>query len=274
MNSDKDIPLLSSIYKSKHTGRASASTRKKGSITVEAAMAVPIFFFATLALVLLLELLSVQTAVRSGLQEAGKKLAVQAVEVPAVIPSNLERDVVNSIGAERLERSIVEGGSSGINCNQSYLSPFTGIGEIQASYQVRIPVPGFSIAPISYKETMRIKAWTGYEAGGIGEEDDQIVYVTDTGVVYHKKPHCTHLDLSIHAAASSELNSLRNESGGKYHACEKCVHGSSMGGSVYITDQGDRYHNSLTCSGLKRTVYTARISEVPGKRACSKCGGK
>ena len=127
-------------------------------------MAVPIFFFATLALVLLMELLSVQTAVRSGLQEAGKKLAVQAVEVPAVIPSNLEREVVNSIGAERLERGI-----------QSYLSPFTGIGEIQASYQVRIPVPGFSIAPISYKETMRIKAWTGYEAGGCGEEDDQIV---------------------------------------------------------------------------------------------------
>lgn len=73
---------------------------------------------------------------------------------------------------------------------------------------------------------MRIKAWTGYEAGGFGEEDDQIVYVTDTGVVYHKNPHCTHLDLSIHAAASSELNSLRNESGGKYHACEKCVHGA------------------------------------------------
>ena len=108
MNSDKDIPLLSSIYKSKHTGRASASTRKKGSITVEAAMAVPIFFFATLTLVLLLELLSVQTAVRSGLQEAGKKLAVQSVEVPAVIPSNLEHDVVNSIAINLICRRLRE----------------------------------------------------------------------------------------------------------------------------------------------------------------------
>lgn len=269
----KDTLFLKYIYKPRHTGRASASTRKKGSITVEAAMAVPIFFFATLALIFLLELLAVQTSVRSGLQEAGKKLAVQAVEIPAVIPSKLESDVVNSIGAERLERSIVDGGSAGIDCNGSYLSPYTGIGEIQASYQIRIPVPGFSIAQIPYKETMRIKAWTGYEAGGFGEEDDQIVYVTDTGVVYHKDPHCTHLDLSIHTTSSTELESLRNENGGKYHACEKCVRGSASGGNVYITDQGDRYHNSLTCSGLKRTVYTARISEVPGKRACSKCGG-
>lgn len=146
MNSDKDIPLLSSIYKSKHTGRASASTRKKGSITVEAAMAVPIFFFCDAwHWYCCWSCYPCRRLCEADFRKQGKKLAVQAVEAPAVIPSNLERDVVNSIGAERLERSIVEGGSSGINCNQSYLSPFTGIGEIQASYQVWIPVPGFSI---------------------------------------------------------------------------------------------------------------------------------
>ena len=265
-------PLILFQSKNKNTGRASASTRKKGSITVEAAMAVPIFFFATLALIYLLEMMAVQTSVRCGLQEAGKKLAVQAAEVTVVFPADLEKDIVNSIGAGRLERSIVEGGSSGIDCSNSYLSPVTGIGEIQAAYKIRVPVPFFSIAPVSYKETMRIKAWTGYEAGGFGEEDDQIVYVTDTGMVYHKDSHCTHLDLSIRAENSENLGSLRNESGGKYHACEKCVHKNHAGGNVYITNQGDRYHSSLTCSGLKRTVYTVRISEVPGKRACSKCG--
>ena len=268
----KNYPLIHTQYTNCKTGRTSLSTRKKGSITVEAALAVPLFFFATLALILLLEMMAVQTSVRSGLQEAGKKLAVRAAEIPVVLPSELERDIVNSIGAARLERSIVEGGSAGIDCSHSYISPVTGIGEIEAAYQVRIPIPGFVVAPVSYKEKMRIKAWTGYEAGGFGEEDDQIVYVTDTGMVYHKDIHCTHLDLSIHAASASDLTKLRNENGGKYHACEKCVHGGNASKNVYITNQGDKYHTSLTCSGLKRTVYTARISEVPGKRACSKCG--
>lgn len=274
MFSVKEPPSLSLQYKYPYKGRTSASTRSRGSITVEAAMAVPVFFFATLALVFLLEMMAVQTSVRSGLQEAGKKLVVRATEVTLVFPAELERDVVNSIGAARLERSIVESGSTGIDCSHSYLSPVTGIGEIEAFYHVRIPLPFFSIAPIPCRETMRIKAWTGYEAGGLKEKDEQIVYVTDTGIVYHRNPHCTHLDLSIRTTTSSNLENLRNENGGKYHACEKCVQGSTPGQNVYITDQGDRYHNSLSCSGLKRTIYTVRISDIPGKRACFKCGGQ
>jgi len=116
---------------------------------------------------------------------------------------------------------------------------------------------------------MKIKTWTGYEKSGFGTSEDETVYVTATGMVYHRDYHCTYLDLSIHMVSKEELEGLRNDSGGKYYPCEHC--GGGWGG-VYITDSGDRYHGSLSCSALKRTVYAVPLSEAAGKGACSKCG--
>lgn len=250
--------------------RASAFTSKKASITVEASMAVPIFFFAVVCLLYLMEIMAVQTSVRSGLQYAGKQAAQEMYSVKIVSSSSVEASVINAIGAKRLERSIVEGGSGGIDCSASKISPFTGIGELSAKYKIRIPVPMFHIAVIPYEETMKIKAWTGYEKAGFGTDNNTIVYITETGLVYHRNYHCTYLELSIHMVQAGEVSNLRNKSGGKYHACERC--GGGTGGGVYITDTGDRYHSSLSCSGLKRTVYAVPVSETAGKRACSKCG--
>ena len=251
--------------------RASAFTSVKGSITVEASIAVPFFFFAMMCLLYLMEIMAIQTAMRSGLQYAGKIVATKCYPVAVVSSSEVKADVVNAIGAERLERSIVEGGSSGVDCRDSKLSPITGIGQLSVKYKIRVPIPMFHIAVIPCEETMRIKAWTGYERSGFGTVEDTIVYVTETGFVYHKDYHCTYLDLSIHMVPAEEVGGLRNNNGGKYHACERCGGSGSTG--VYITDTGDRYHSSLTCSGLKRTVYAVPVSEAVGKRPCSKCGG-
>lgn len=260
-----------SVFTSERESKAECR-HKKGSITIEAAMAVPLFFFAVVCLLYLMEIMAVQTSMRAGLQYAGKEIAGKAYPAAVVRTEQVKTNVINAIGPERLERSIVEGGGAGINCQDSLASPVTGIGELSVKYKIRIPVPVFQIAVMPYEETMRIKTWTGYEKSGFGAEDDTIVYVTETGLVYHRDYHCTHLDLSIRMAAAEDLHSLRNENGGKYHACERC--GGRGTGQVYITNQGDRYHNSLSCSGLKRTVYAIPVSEAAGKRACSKCGGK
>lgn len=266
----KKLPLQS-IY-SHLSGRASVSASKRGSITVEAAMAVPLFFLAVVSLLYLMEIAAIRTSVRSGLQYAGKKAAAEAGALPGVMPAKLERDVVHAVGEKRLDRSIVLGGSSGISCGGSRLSSRTGVGELVAVYQVRLPIPVFGTPPLRYQEKIRIKAWTGYERSGFGAEREETVYVTETGLVYHKDYHCTYLELSIHMVSSGELGGLRNSGGGKYYPCEHCMRGSA-GGGVYITDTGDRYHSSLSCSGLKRTVYAVPLSEAVGKGACSRCGG-
>lgn len=242
----------------------------KGSITIEAALAIPMFFLAVLALFYMMEVMSIRTSVRNGMQYAAKHAVEDCYLVQMVSPSKLESDIVRAIGSERLERSIVVDGSSGISCQESRMSMLTGILEMEVTYQVKLPIPVFATTPVRMRETMRMKGWNGYKSSFGDKDDDETVYITETGMVYHRDYHCNYLELSIRTVSAETVENLRNNDQERYHPCEKCVHGSAAS-QVYLTDYGNRYHNSLNCSGLKRTVYAIPISEAVGKGACKKC---
>ncbi len=247
--------------------------KKRASITVEAVFCIQLFFYAAVCLIWMLEIRAVQSAVKCGMQQAGKEAAEKLFEIPIIVPAELEADIVNSIGVDRLDRSTVSGGGSGIDCNGSYINPVSKIIELKVKYKVRLPFPVFAVPPIECQESMRIKAWTGYEKQGFsGGSDRTIVYVTDTGVVYHRDYHCTYLEPSLRMVSGESLEALRSADGSRYQACERCMRGMQGGGSVYITTYGDRYHSTLSCSSLKRRIYAVPIADVKGKGACSKCG--
>lgn len=244
------------------------------SVTVEAVFCIPLFVYAAVCLIWILELRNLQSTVRSGLQDAGKQRAESFFDVPVLNPAELAADVVNAVGKEKLDASLIAGGSGGIRCEKSYYIPGTGIMELTAEYEARIPVPFFQIPVLKYKETMRMKAWTGYvKSYSFDKGDNEIVYITETGIVYHRDYHCTYLEPSVRMVTMEALETLRNSGGGIYHPCERC-RWQQAGGVCYITDYGDRYHTSAGCSGLKRTIYTVTLAEVKGKGVCSKCGGK
>ncbi len=152
-------------------------------------------------------------------------------------------------------------------------SPVDTVIDIPEPYSLKPRCNAFGIPDQLLLSRARAHPWTGYkqgsgEGGGEGSMEDPIVYVAENGTVYHLSRSCSHLDLSIRPIDRGDVDNARNAGGGKYKPCEICGGGS---GTVYITDEGDRYHSSLTCSGLKRTIYEMRLSEVGNRRLCSRC---
>ncbi len=245
----------------------------RASVTLEAALVIPLYFFAVLTLVYMLEIQAVGITIRAALQDAAKTAAADAVLLPAVNIFKFKSDVVQAAGFDRLDRSIVAGGSSGIDCSRTYYSPLSGEIKAVAEYSVQLPFPGFKNLTARFREEMRVKGWTGYTKRDGTKGQDKIVYLTDTALVYHEDYQCTYLQLSVRFTPFSGLEGLRSEDGGKYKGCEKCVHGETMAG-VYITNTGRKYHNSLNCSGLKRTIHAVKKSDVGSRAGCSRCSGE
>ena len=241
-----------------------------GSITIEAALSVPIFFFAVVCLIYFIEICNVQRIIYSATVHAAKICIEDTALVPVLNTSKLEAEIVRSIGADRLESSIVNGGSRGIQCAGSYCDRNGNKLHIVVRYGIRLPFLQFGNLSAKYKEEMKFSNWNGFEKRGMGSEEEQIVYITKNGLVYHENYQCTYLQLSVRFIPYAELGRIRNEDGGRYYKCEKCVHGSAMAG-VYITNTGGKYHNSLMCSGLSRTIYAVQKSKMIGRGGCSRC---
>ena len=109
-----------------------------------------------------------------------------------------------------------------------------------------------------------------------GEEGEakQMVWVTENGSVYHTDSSCSHINLSIQVSSPGALAWKRNQDGEKYKECEQCVGNGAAGAEVYYTKYGNRYHNSLSCKGLKRKVKLVALEQTDGLPQCSKCAKK
>ncbi len=264
-----------------------------GSMTVEASFVLPLFIFFFVNIMTLFNITQIQSQIEGALHQAGSELGLMAFDLQSgeqVILGEggstglkaiagaggillAREDMRRAVGAQ-LDRSVVSGGFDGISFLQSRVLAGSDIIDLVLDYRVHpmIPVIGFSEIPIEARYYGH--AWTGYDiSGGFEHEEneEEMVYVTEHGEVYHRNIDCVHLLIKVESVSFSDLPLLRNKDGRKYTACEYCG-GAIGGGNVFITGYGDRYHSSVNCRGLKRKIYTIPISEVGGRRPCSACG--
>jgi len=271
-NSQQFVHSPSSGRMSQH-----ASLKRRGSMTVEAALVFPIFLFALTALLYLLVLQQLQAEVGRVLTDTGRELSWQAYqsgETGTALAAGLGgRQKAKEYLDGQSAAGIIKNGVEGISFLGSGWDSGASMITLQAHYQVILP-PGLSwFHPIRITQSKTIRGWTGFGGRGSCESSrgNEIVYVTDYGTVYHRRLDCQHLKLSIQQKSISEIGQLRNESGAKYYPCEKCWKNGS--GVVYITSDGNRCHESLNCSALVRGIHTVRLSDTGGMPPCSTCGG-
>ena len=138
---------------------------------------------------------------------------------------------------------------------------------IDFSYDLKPSLLTLADVKIPIHHEVYIKSWTGYEHVKTEDENLQekrIYYVTDFESVYHTTRDCTHLKLSVHMVSG------KGSAGSVYTPCEKCGKRTNISGNYYVTEEGRRYHTSLSCPGLKRTIYV--VTDIYGLSPCSRCG--
>ena len=281
---------LVKIYK-KILKRASDKLFCSGSITVETALVLPIFLFAVLTYLYIAEAIRFSGNAEEALHQTARQLATYSYAYEHALGEADTGNLISSkglsltvgksmvmkhLGNDYADESPIEGGSGGISFLRSSVLGGDELIDLIASYKVDTPFDIFGIRNFGVINRARIRAFTGYDNTrrkvSDSEEDEETVFITDHGTVYHRNINCSHLKITVRETTQADVSRERNNNGGKYYPCEFCGNRASSG-KLYITTEGDRYHTTVTCSALKRGIQAVPLSQVGDKRACKTCGG-
>ncbi len=263
------------------------------SLTLEAAVALTLFIFASVCLILPMKIMITERRIQSALEETAEDLSLYAYLAGALgkglgelIPGADQSDIDfcgfigNSAGKayvlsdveKRLDTACVVSldlSGSEIFSDEEYI-------DLVLDYNIRLPFPVPGLPDLKRTARCRRRAWVGfpgkdYDGRQSGSDaDDPIVYVGKTSTRYHLRRTCHYLSNDLTAVSIDEVGNLRNNSGGKYRPCASC--GKVAASVVYVMPSGSSYHTDVDCKAIISYVRAVRLSEVAYLGACSYCG--
>lgn len=216
---------------------------KKGSITVETALILPIFLLAVFTLLSSVDVMKMTIEQQMQQQEI---LRNAAVSVPFL-------------------ETIVQG-REGDYIRLDYV------------YAATLPIGGFGYKKLPVRQRSMVHIFNGYDdsCGDVIGEQSVHVYVTKRGSVYHKKRSCSVLQISIRQVPGNRITKERNTEGKIYRQCKNCTKGYSEAElasiPLFVTNYGVKYHVRANCSELNRMVNVIRLEDVGDRRVCKICG--
>ena len=245
----------------------------KASLTIEAAVVLPVMSAFFVFLLSFFHILHIQMKVEEALTYAGRKVAVESsvVEEELALFASAQGLVLWEIGRDNWVARYVSGGGLGVSLLGSSFQDDQII--LHATYKIELPLQIFGVDGIMMWSRQAFQKWVGDMPDAEDEEEECWVYVTPQGEVYHRLESCRALVIRLKSAFLWTIETIRGKNGQKYYPCSRCVANISENDVVYYTDYGELYHQSLSCSHIKRTIEKMLLSEVEERRPCSLCCG-
>lgn len=244
----------------------------RASLTVESAMVMPVFILVIAVIMRFFVLMDFQNVLQMRVENTVRNLLGQYENAEKIytgynILTGETGDMAESVG--------VTGGRYGMLINMDDSVENNNIKCISVSYNWQpCKIMGLNIIDMRFNQRLYYIDWNGKSIVNeeSDKENDEIVYITETGKVYHTSKKCTYLTRAIQMVSVGEIDTHRNLSGGKYYKCEKCIHKNmQITGNVYFTAYGDRYHRLKDCKTLVRYIKEVKLSSVVERQKCSKC---
>lgn len=254
--------------------------KQKGSATVEALLILPVVLFFILSVGWMADIIGIHSELGGVVNRVGNGMVIYSHAYNSLTEENIGETefgpAVMSIGlSEGYLRSEIVKTRAGEKITD-LVCAFSSITDeeihLSVTYKVEPPmkIPGFN--GIFLKNSFYSRPYTGYHHDETedSDEDDEIVYITRTGTVYHTVTDCRALKVTVDTVGWSQISVERNNDGAKYYPCEKCA-GSGQAGMVFITPYGNRYHFDRDCHEINSVWYAVPHSKVKERRKCKFC---
>ena len=260
----------------KSIARKRASLSASASLTVEAALVLPLFLFGGVILMMPFRVLDVHRQV----QAVGEHVSEEIGQAAYLSKYTDEDSFWNTAAAHAYAEAAVRTRLEDLPVHQLSLlrSSLLQDGEtvdLVMDYEIRLPFSVFGLNSVKQTNRSFRRAWVGEDGkskDSDGEEKDVVVYVGKNSSRYHLSRTCHYLHNDLTAVAFEEVEYRRNEGGSRYGPCARC--GGAAGAMVYIMPSGRHYHSSPSCSAIGAYVKAVWKSEVEYLGACSYCSRK
>lgn len=266
----------------------------KASMTLEAALVLSLFIFASVSLILPMKIMNTERQIQAALEAVGEELSQYAYlqdaleqgkedSVPGADPGS--RSFCGNLGGiaaagyTRLQvmKHVDTKQVKDVSLLRSSIREEEEMFHLVLDYEIQMPFPVLGLGSLKRTAICSRRAWVGLPGksggGDRGDEgaDGEIVYVGRDSTRYHRNPSCHYLVNNLTGIPFESVENKRNESGGKYYACSVCGPGKP-GSTVFIMSEGSSYHTDAGCRAIVAYAQAVKLETVEHLGACSYCG--